>query len=343
MSVNAIDCTGLNPTQISNLSKQGVKYVGRYLSRSTWKGLTLGEVANIKSAGMDIFSIYETNPTYAGYFSAATGETDALDAVALAKSVGQPENTAIYFTVDYDAQSANFPAILDYFQAIRANLGNYKLGAYGSFTTLNYLYQNNAADYWFQTVAWSGGQHCNFLNIFQYQIDKTNWNDTGANVDLDNVEKSDIGAWGQVNKPPEVANTTKYPVQPVSTGNPIVAKVEVIVDSLNCRQHPDVNSPVLFVAKKGQLYNVTANINDWHEVIIDNQGHNGYLFGNNGTYLSLVKDQPQSPQPVYHIVQSGDTVSELAIVNGTTIAQISTWNGLKDANKISIGQKLRVK
>jgi hypothetical protein len=196
--VNAIDCTGLNPTQISNLAKQGIKYVGRYLSRSTWKGLSLGELANIKAAGMRVFSIYETNPTSAGYFSAAKGAADAADAVNLAKSVGQPEGTAIYFTVDYDAKGAEFPAILAYFNAVRANLGNYKIGAYGSFTTLNYLHENNAADYWFQTVAWSSGQHCSFLNIYQYQIDKTNWNGTGANVDLDNIEKMDIGAWGQV-------------------------------------------------------------------------------------------------------------------------------------------------
>jgi hypothetical protein len=196
--VNAIDCTGLNPTQISNLAKQGIKYVGRYLSRSTWKGLSLGELANIKAAGMQIFSIYETNPTSASYFSAAKGAADAADAVNLAKSVGQPEGTAIYFTVDYDAQAGDLANILSYFKAIRANLGNYKIGAYGSFTVLNYLQQNNAADYWFQTVAWSHGQHCSFLNIFQYQIDKTNWNGTGANVDLDNLEKNDIGAWGQV-------------------------------------------------------------------------------------------------------------------------------------------------
>jgi hypothetical protein len=197
MSVNAVDCTGLNPTQINSLKNNGVKYVGRYLSHAEWKGLNVGEVANIKAAGLDIFSIYESNPTSASYFSAAKGKSDALDAIALAKSLGQPENSVIYFTVDYDAQAGDLPAILAYFQNVRANLNGYKTGAYGSYTVLNYLHQNNAADYWFQTLAWSSGQHCSFLNIYQYQIDKTNWNNTGVNVDLDNLEKSDIGAWGQ--------------------------------------------------------------------------------------------------------------------------------------------------
>lgn len=203
--VNAIDCTGLSPTGIANLVKQGVKYVGRYLSHSTWKGLSVGEVANIKAAGLEIFSIYETNPTKVSYFVPGKGKTDAADAVSLAKAVGQPEGSAIYFTVDYDAQAADLQAILNYFNEIKANLPGYKVGAYGSFTVLNYLHQNNAADYWFQTLAWSNGQRCNFLNLYQYQIDKQNWNGTGVNVDLDNLERADIGSWGQIQaaKPPE--------------------------------------------------------------------------------------------------------------------------------------------
>jgi lysozyme len=138
-------------------------------------------------------------------------------------------------------------------------------------------------------------------------------------------------------------NNTKYPVKPVSTGNPIVSKVYVIVNALNCRQHPDVNSPVLFVAKKGDSFNVTANINDWHEVIIDNDGYNGYLFGNNGQYLSLTPPQPAAPQPVYYIVKSGDNLTNIAKKYGTTISQIQEWNGIKNANRIYAGQKIRVK
>lgn len=197
MTLNAVDCTGLNQSQINNLKTNGVTTVGRYLSHSTWKGLTVDEVANIKAAGLQIFSIYETNPTAASYFVSGKGKSDALDAVSLAKAVGQPEGTAIYFTVDYDAQAKDFPNILNYFKEIRANLTGYKIGAYGSFAVLNYLYQNNAADYWFQTVAWSGGQHCSFLNIYQFQCDKTLG---GVNVDYDNLEKSDVGAWGTPTK-----------------------------------------------------------------------------------------------------------------------------------------------
>lgn len=194
MTINAVDCTGLNPSQINTLKSNGVNTVGRYLSHSSWKGLSVGEVANIKVAGLQIFSIYESNPTKVSYFTADKGKSDAIDAISLAKSLGQPEGTAIYFTVDYDANSADLPAILAYFKAVKTNLTGYKVGAYGSYTVLNYLHDNNAADYWFQTVAWSSGQHCSFLNIYQFQCDKTLG---GVSVDYDNLEKADIGSWGQ--------------------------------------------------------------------------------------------------------------------------------------------------
>ncbi|QBP06957.1 endolysin [Virgibacillus phage Mimir87] len=45
----------------------------------------------------------------------------------------------------------------------------------------------------------------------------------------------------------------------------------------------------------------------------------------------------------YHTVKSGDTVSQIAAKNKTTTAKIKSLNGLKDVNKIQIGQKLRVK
>ena len=45
----------------------------------------------------------------------------------------------------------------------------------------------------------------------------------------------------------------------------------------------------------------------------------------------------------YHTVKSGDTVSGLAVKYGSTQKQIVSWNKLASANKIYVGQKLRVK
>ena len=45
----------------------------------------------------------------------------------------------------------------------------------------------------------------------------------------------------------------------------------------------------------------------------------------------------------YHTVKSGDTVSGLAVKYGSTQKQIVSWNKLSSADKIYVGQKLRVK
>lgn len=45
----------------------------------------------------------------------------------------------------------------------------------------------------------------------------------------------------------------------------------------------------------------------------------------------------------YYVVQSGDTLSEIAVANGTTVNELVSWNNIKNANLIYVGQKIRVK
>jgi hypothetical protein len=203
--VNAIDCgTKLTNVTASNLANKGVTHVGRYLApESSWKSLLKPEVEAIKGAGLQIFSLFEKAATKVAYFTAAQGKSDALEAVKYAEALGQPHDSAIYFTVDYDAQSKDLDEILSYFQAVKANLKNYKLGAYGSYSVLNFLHSKGIVDYYFQTVAWSRGQHFSFNHIFQFHIDKPF---AGINVDFVNLEQNDVGAWGKQQIKPQTAS-----------------------------------------------------------------------------------------------------------------------------------------
>lgn len=45
----------------------------------------------------------------------------------------------------------------------------------------------------------------------------------------------------------------------------------------------------------------------------------------------------------YYTIQTGDTLSEIAARYGTSVSQLQSWNGIKNANLIYAGKKIRVK
>ena len=50
-----------------------------------------------------------------------------------------------------------------------------------------------------------------------------------------------------------------------------------------------------------------------------------------------------SSKNTYYTIKSGDTLSGIAQKYGTTVKQLQSWNGIKNANLIYAGQKIRVK
>lgn len=325
-----IDCaTRLNETLVSNLSNKGVTHVGRYLGHSSWKGITAGEVAIIKGAGIQIVSIFENgSPTNCGYFTEEQGVADADAAYNFAQEIGQPEGTAIYFTVDFDAQVSNLTAIINYFKALKKELTSYKVGVYGNFTVIKNLHGQGVGDYFWQTYAWSNGQTNKFAHIFQYQNDKAF---AGLQVDFDNLQQSEVGSWGNV----------KQAV--VTQGSPLM--VVKVLQNTDVRIDPDHSSVYLGDALKGQLYNVWKHTGDWHYIILDPKTNTcGWVDGNNGTNLYWVDNPALKQAPVEnYIVKSGDSLSKIASANGTTVEQLKSWNNITNVDMIQIGQSLRVK
>ena len=51
----------------------------------------------------------------------------------------------------------------------------------------------------------------------------------------------------------------------------------------------------------------------------------------------------QYTETQYYTVKSGDTLSEIAANYGTTVSKLQSWNGIKNADVIFVGQKIRVK
>ncbi|WP_349945583.1 glycoside hydrolase domain-containing protein [Lacrimispora sp. BS-2] len=140
----ACDCaTVLNRQQALDLKNAGYTHVGRYLTGSVGiehipKYLTLEEIGFIEAAGLNVFPIYQDGGYYLKYFqNPSQGSIDAQTAVLAAERIGIPENTTIYFAVDFDCYEYQITTfIIPYFRRINLffnsakNSKKYKVGIY---------------------------------------------------------------------------------------------------------------------------------------------------------------------------------------------------------------------
>jgi LysM repeat protein len=379
--VNAIDCaTKLTDATATALANEGIKYAGRYLGHS-WKGLEAPEVAAIKNAGMQIFSIFEQAATKVSYFTAAQGQKDAAAAAALAKELGQPEGSAIYFAVDYDAQAADLAAIAAYFKAVKDNLPGYIVGAYGSFRVIEYLKGSGLVTYYFQTYAWSKGQKSAAAHIYQYKNDVRL---AGVGVDYNEICQANVGTWGgSATAAPATATTT----QPAATGGSYIVKSGDTLSEIAARNNTTVaklqelNNIVdpnkifagqaiklpgsaaaptaqaapasggTYTVKPGDTLSGIAAANHTtaqalaaiNNISNPNLIYAGQVIKLSGSAAAAAAPQPQPPAPEYYVIKPGDALSKIAAKFGTSQAQLQAWNNIKNANVIYAGQKIRVK
>ncbi|MBT2655200.1 LysM peptidoglycan-binding domain-containing protein [Bacillus sp. ISL-18] len=303
-NLNGVDCaTKLNRPLAAGLKSAGIQYVGRYLGDS-WKSMDKAEADAILNEGLQLVSIWETNPTNAAYFTKARGISDAQEASRYAKALVQTEGSAIYFAVDYDVEPADMDSILTYFTSVRNGIDqSFKVGVYGSYSVLTMLYDHKAVDFYWQTTSWSRGQVADFHHILQYQH---NLPLAGIQVDY-NEFANYAGSWSRAAaSQPESSPTSTYTVQPGDTLSKIAARFGATVEDL-VKLNNIENPNLIYV---GQILRLTDN---------------------------------HSSGPVYYQVKSGDTLSQIALVFGISVAQLQAWNGITDPNVIIAGQKIRVK
>jgi LysM repeat protein len=317
--MSMIDCaTKLTSVYCDVLTKNGVTHVGRYLPTTDWKGLTLVEVEVIKEAGLNLISIYEKGSTKASYFTKDQGIADANHAYQLAKSLNQPEGTAIYFTVDYDAQTKDFAGILNYFQGVKDTLQSYKVGAYGKFETIVLLQTKKLADYFWQTYAWSNGQRAKNIHLFQYKND-TNAYGLTFGIDLVNIENVECGSC--VVKP--IVNVTPVKTKPI----------------------PAVRKPV--TTYKVVAGDTLSEIADRFKTTVKNLQNLNHLVNPDklaiGQVLKITGVISKPPDFVKYKIQSGDTLITLANRHKTTVAYLMHINpSIKNPNKIYVGQTINL-
>lgn len=333
MSVKAIDCaTKLNSTMATGLKQAGVLYVGRYLGDPyRWKTLEPAEVSALKSAGLKIISIWETAPTKGSYFSVDQGEKDAREAFKWARAVGQPEGTAIYFTVDYDAQKADFDEIKAYFRAVAETLSGYKVGAYGSYDVIETLSATSYVDYFFQTYAWSGGRQSIYANLYQY---KNGQKLAGVTVDFDEVKKA-IGEWGGFagKKDMPKAKATAKASKLLLLGDKGAAVKELQQDLIKAGYLCGKSGADGIFGEATEA--AVKKLQRVYKIAVD-----GIVGDQTRSALKKALSKKTAKKDPY-TVKPGDILSEIAAKHDTTVSALAKKNGIKDPNKIYPGQKIK--
>lgn len=144
------------------------------------------------------------------------------------------------------------------------------------------------------------------------------------------------------------------------SGNVDLDELYVAVDTVNVMPEPEQT-----IHKVGEEITVssyykssTAGVSD--AIIKDNSGtitrikagaNNPYCFGQNGVAIGWCNDgdirdsaeqTAQVATQTEYTVKSGDTLSKIAKVYNTTVAKLQDANGIKNANKIYVGQKIKI-
>jgi Domain of unknown function (DUF1906) len=183
----------------------GYTFVCRYLSWSTTgKNLTRAEADSYRAAGIDIVSNWEyyADAALGGYWQ---GVDDATEALRQHAECGGGPDDPIYFSVDWDAQSWQWPAIADYFDGIASVLPLRRIGAYGGVSVIAALFDTGLITYGWQTYAWSYGRWDPRAQLRQV---KNGIYVGGQECDRNEAWAADFGAWGQSVPPPPEGDGT---------------------------------------------------------------------------------------------------------------------------------------
>ncbi len=143
------------PAFFRQLKASGRDFIGRYLPwrGATWRQVTIAELAAATAAGVDYFFWFEDSDNhFAARNGFAAGAADAQEALRALARLGVPTTTPVYYTVDFPAASGS--EIDAYFRGVNSVVPVSQVGAYGNYTTIDWLYQHGLATYFCQSNAW---------------------------------------------------------------------------------------------------------------------------------------------------------------------------------------------
>jgi Domain of unknown function (DUF1906) len=154
-----IDTARYTTSKTQCLKAAGIQTVIRYYNfhnvNNKEKRLEPQEAKALSAAGFQIAVVFQQKQNARDDFSREIGLKAGEKAWELAKGIGQPNGSAIYFAVDYNATTLDMTeVILPYFEGVVVAMkqrgggkSDYKIGAYGSGLVVNELLQRRLIDY----------------------------------------------------------------------------------------------------------------------------------------------------------------------------------------------------
>jgi hypothetical protein len=186
------------------LKRVNVDAVIRYECRPPgggWKRWQPDEIKTMADAGLNLGIVYEGAGDHAGYFSYSSGYSDASYARERCEARGQPDGSAIYFAVDFDASEAVLQNnIIPYFTGVsRAFEGagpKQRIGCYGSGMVTNYLKTHTLIDLrWITCSLGFNGSH-DAVRYKAYELWQTKCKTYLLGIDID-FDVANVDDWGQ--------------------------------------------------------------------------------------------------------------------------------------------------
>lgn len=286
-NANMIDAASDTSTYADAIIAAGIAIVGRYYNQQNSKSLpskclTASEAQVLSSKGLNIIAVYQQAQNKVEDFTREKGQQAATYAYDCATRVGQPKDTVIYFSVDFDATADEIEeSIKPFFQGVKETLQDYVVGTYGSGLVCNTLYDEQLCQRrWLsQSTGFYGTEQAiqeGKYEILQYyppgEIPPTSSSATGVALNVDFNQYRDGGAFvvpaGQTN------NTGKTYRVTASSG-------------LNLRDAPDTSAEILASLVDGALVTEILDhqpmADGW--LYVNTEFGEGYMYE---TYLSVV-------------------------------------------------------
>ena len=279
------------------LRVRGVRTVIRYFNHRNstklpHKRLELAEALALVDAGFDLAVVFQQGggrDGAIGELDAAHGRTDATQALALARTLGQPEGSAIYFAVDHDYfRNSELRAIEPYFAEVRQTFdGRYRVGVYGSGVLGGRMQDKGYADLVWLAGAkgWAGTR--DFLKtdrwaLFQGDIDKI---EPGAfSYDGNDVSPAhpDFGQF-RVSGGLVAGEDQALLAQPLTVRTLMEVRAR---SGLKLRRTAATDLPELQTVENGTIVSALGRSGDWVRVDLDGDGTaDGFMHGD---FLEIV-------------------------------------------------------